>query len=769
MSFGSGAMVNTSGATTIYYNPASNPFGSGFNTTSYTTGTDFTALVTGGGLLTAYMLVNTVADLQNIQNNLSGTYALGRDINAGATSGWNGGAGFNPIGSNYSNEFSGMLDGHGKSIINLTVNAATPGWTGLFGIIGLNGSVFNLNLSGAKIHGIGWSNNAQGAVGSIAGYNFGTIHDVSATGSVTGDSDYTGGIVGWNVGVLFNAQSYTSTTGTGSYVGGVAALNSGSILASTSSGAVVGNGTFDVGGIAGYNSGTITNSYSNADISGGAEFVGGIAGLNTGSISDVYDSRLVAGSLAGQIAGANSGTVASAYWDPHGAGQSISTTCTNGACQTIQSGYAIGFDQATSQNVIRIGDGTSFNSASSTSYAGFDFSTAGPWVIFEGQTRPLLRMEYSTTITNAHQLQLMALDTTANYTLATNIDLSATKSETDIWGSSGFVQVGDFTTGFTGSLSGNNFTISNLNIAVSDQAGLFRLIGQTGSVHDLTFSNATVSGGSNTGVLAGFNAGTIANVQVLTSVVHGGDFTGGLTGGNLGSITGSTFVAVTTSPSVSGNNLVGGLVGANYGAITSSVAAGAVSGVQNVGGLVGASNGTLTDVSAAVNVTGQTWVGGLVGSANGGSILRGNANGYTVSGTSATTSTLGVGGLVGLNQGAITDSHSNNTVSGGASGLDTGGLVGLNQGTIGSASRTVTASGTVSGGGGVGGLVGANSGSIAKASATGNVSGVNFVGGLAGINAGGTIDTVSASNTVTGTGVGTGGLVGLDQGTIGNF
>ena len=45
------------------------------------------------------MLVNTVYDLQNMNNNKAGTYALGRDIDAGITSTWNGGNGFPPIGA----------------------------------------------------------------------------------------------------------------------------------------------------------------------------------------------------------------------------------------------------------------------------------------------------------------------------------------------------------------------------------------------------------------------------------------------------------------------------------------------------------------------------------------------------------------------------------------------------------------------------------------------------------------------------------------------
>ena len=53
----------------------------------------------GGATLKTYMLVNTVYDLQNMQNNLAGSYALGRDIDASITSGWNSGAGFEPIGA----------------------------------------------------------------------------------------------------------------------------------------------------------------------------------------------------------------------------------------------------------------------------------------------------------------------------------------------------------------------------------------------------------------------------------------------------------------------------------------------------------------------------------------------------------------------------------------------------------------------------------------------------------------------------------------------
>ena len=73
----------------------------------------------------------------------------------------------------------------------------------------------------------------------------------------------------------------------------------------------------------------------------------------------------------------------------------------------------------------------------------FNFSNAqGTWFMVDGQTRPFLRMEYSTTIRNAHQLQLMAMDLGANYVLANNIDFTGQFDESGMWGARGFSPVG---------------------------------------------------------------------------------------------------------------------------------------------------------------------------------------------------------------------------------------------------------------------------------------------------------------------------------------
>ncbi len=68
------------------------------------------------------MLVNTVDNLQAINTNLAAKYALRRDIDASSTAGWNGGAGFVPIGAQIGGAFNGIFDGQDHIISGLVIN-----------------------------------------------------------------------------------------------------------------------------------------------------------------------------------------------------------------------------------------------------------------------------------------------------------------------------------------------------------------------------------------------------------------------------------------------------------------------------------------------------------------------------------------------------------------------------------------------------------------------------------------------------------------------
>lgn len=112
------------------------------------------------------------------------------------------------------------------------------------------------------------------------------------------------------------------------------------------------------------------------------------------------------------------------------------------------------------------------------------------------------------------------------------------------------------------------------------------------------------------------------------------------------------------------------------------------------------------------------------------------------------------GGIVGWNSTNIHRSSSAATVT---APVGAGGLVGAHHGEI----TESEASGQVSGGEVVGGLVGEGYGTVVDCRCSADVEGVQGVGGLMGSMTGGTVLRAEASGTVTGTGPGVGGLIGM--------
>ncbi|MEG2569672.1 MAG: GLUG motif-containing protein, partial [Acinetobacter sp.] len=235
----------------------------------------------------------TQTDLQGINGNLIGNYVLGADIDAAATSGWNAGAGFNPIGNNTTN-FSGILDGLGHTISNLTINRPTTDYVGLFGRT--NGaSIRNIGLLGGSVKG-------NGSVGGLVGYNNSSISNAYATGSVTG-SYSVGGLVGENYGGISNAYATGAVTGS-DITGGLTGMNWGGISNAYATGSVTGQ--IDVGGLVGANGNIISNAYATGSVTGDI-FVGGLVGESNGGISNAYWNKETTGQLSGVGQGFNAG------------------------------------------------------------------------------------------------------------------------------------------------------------------------------------------------------------------------------------------------------------------------------------------------------------------------------------------------------------------------------------------------------------------------------------------------------------------------------
>jgi hypothetical protein len=207
-----------------------------------------------------------------------------------------------------------------------------------------------------------------------------------------------------------------------------------------------------------------------------------------------------------------------------------------------------------------------------------------------------------------------------------------------------------------------------------------------------------------------------------------------------------------------------GVFGFSEGTLTQvTVAHPAITGSDEVGGLVGRNDGTVSNSSASGDVTGSNHVGGLVGRNYEGTVTTSAASG-------AVTGSKEVGGLVGENfQGTVDNSSARSAVNAtGFSSVELGGLVGYNfDGSV----STSTASGAVTGFDRVGGLVGSNvKGTVSSSSASGDVAGSEDVGGLVGFNGltgfDGTVSNSSASGDVIGSGD-VGGLVGEnEQGTV---
>lgn len=190
-----------------------------------------------------YMWVEDVKQLQAIDTNLGGNYALRNSIDGTQANN------FTSIGSNTA--FSGKFDGIDYNIFNLNISGTDN--VGLFGKT--NGATINnVTLVGGSITG------TDSNVGAIVGNaNNTTLTNVVNSAAVSGNSNV-GGIVG----------SATNTTVED-------AINTGAIEGRVNTG---GNGGINVGGLIGSmnSSHLIGNSYNLGDVSGDGYNVGGLVG-----------------------------------------------------------------------------------------------------------------------------------------------------------------------------------------------------------------------------------------------------------------------------------------------------------------------------------------------------------------------------------------------------------------------------------------------------------------------------------------------------------
>ena len=768
-------------------------------------GTNNGASLSIGG--TAYTLLYSMRDLQNIGSNLSGYYALATSLSALNTASWT------PIGTS-AQHFSGKFDGLGNSISNINWTfAGSVVNAGLFGYS--SGVLRNLILSGGSITAAGGASNNSGA---LVGDNAGYVYNIFSSANVSAGDGEVGGLVG---------------------LSGAA----GQIINVFGSGLV--SGTGDVGGLVGKNLGQITNVYSTGAASNGSA-VGGLVGIQDGVVENSFSSAYVSGSqdvggLAGQATG---GFINNVYWDSKtsGASQDIGSTSGNGGSKTtsalrtaVPSAWSTGgFSLAWSAGSWAIAANASYPYLTSffpngvAVISGTAYSDSGVTALRGGAVTALItgkNVVASSTGANGIYYLLFPSEAisgsgsaalayvSSGGTGARAYTLTGTTSGFDIWGSTLIAPTAATTYSATVAtslqtedaaliasadggygaattavaalskygyiVSGSGFTVDRaLTLTEGDGLYIKTLAG------DITVSNAvSLANGSlvldsfaNLNIAANLSVSGKGAVMLTTSDGGSGDYTflggtnlqfTGTEGAGQGlTINGTSYSLLYTVPEVQAINT--GLSG-NY-ALAKSLDATNTSGWTPIGTDASRFSGTFEGLGNIIsNLTispVSTAYVGLFGAVDGSGVVRdlGMAGGTVSGGSSAT------GAMVGVNYGRVQNDYAGATVNG---STDVGGLVGINNGLL----LAIFATGNVTGtGDNVGGLVGENTSyasSVNDSYATGNVSGANNVGGLIGYND--SLSSIFPSRIVNSYAVGTvtgtsnvGGVVGNNTGSLSN-
>ncbi|MEX3789456.1 filamentous hemagglutinin N-terminal domain-containing protein [Paraburkholderia sp. BR14374] len=306
--------------------------------------------------ITGYQLVNSVTDLQNIQNNLAGNYALGKDID---------GSNFafvtlaNPPYPGYPIMFTGQLDGMWHTISNVL-----PSDVAIFGDIGATGVVRDVNVTSNVSLTAPPATLPLGA-GILAFYNYGTIANV-----------FTSGAFGTPV-----SNSYTE-------IAGLVAENDGLIARSGSSATLQGG---SAAGLALTNGGTITESYTIGSVTGSERAFVSAGGLVLSNQSATY---------VGHGITINQGTITQSFVaGPVSSGTTGGSSTTGGICAPACGGI-IGSDvywnvqttgQSSSGGNLPASNGlTTAQMSDPASFVGWDFGPNGAWTMLPGATHPVL-------------------------------------------------------------------------------------------------------------------------------------------------------------------------------------------------------------------------------------------------------------------------------------------------------------------------------------------------------------------------------------------
>ncbi len=240
---------------------------------------------------------------------------------------WNGGAGWEPIGTQVFLSFDtydAIFQGNDHVIANLFISGGSH--LGLFGGLGQSAIVSDLTLTNVDVTG-------DDAVGGLVGANQGDVIGAHSTGQVTGDSAV-GGLAGQNRGFIARSSSSAAATyvrpaddeDTPFVFPGVGGLVGDNYRAGVSESYATGRVSgYPAGGLVGTNHGYVIYSYATGVVSGTeAGGLVGYNGLSPGRIYGSYATGSVSGNTVGGLVGSNAGEVTASYATGHVSGRGIS-------------------------------------------------------------------------------------------------------------------------------------------------------------------------------------------------------------------------------------------------------------------------------------------------------------------------------------------------------------------------------------------------------------------------------------------------------------
>lgn len=627
--------------------------------------------------------ISEQSNLAEGNNTFSGKYfEQTANIDASATSIWDGGNGWKPIAhtSDVAKAFQGIYDGKNFNILNLYINRQSENNVGLFGHIGSTGIIKNLGVINVDFVG-------NYRVGGLIGENRGDVTNCYSTGEVNGGNSSIGGLIGafWGTGGKIVKDCYSHAN----------------VISKASGGGLIGVASFNT------TKGTIENSYATGNVTGEA-VVGGFIGntsleikncYSTGDVTILYsyDSVLRDHAAKGGFVGwAAPEKISNSYSTGKLTGYDGNIIITKGFVGWNDKGTSMDLgtfencfwdtdtsEASSSEGYTGITGKTTAEMKQEATFTGWDFTDIwanSPVITYDG--RPVLRWSDNygieptdDNIDRIANLVWLSEDPSRgsgkSYTQTADLFFSAVDIKS--WnGGKGWTPIARLNY-FSANFNGNNKAIYGLyiNRPNEDYNGLFGR--QSGNLTNINLNDVEITSRDYTAGIAGNTMSSNIQDCSVSGTITGRNYTGGL----IGAFSSSVIMRCNSSATVSGSENIGGLTGTlSNASMEDSYATGIVTGTTSVGGLIGKTEGN-TSYNVVVNcystgdVTGTGEIGGFIGHSANGWIRKSYSTG-NVEGA------FNVGGFVGLNFRDIKNSYSLGNVirKAGSTASTIGGFVG---------------------------------------------------------------------------------------------